>query len=139
MWHRSIRNYHVFFLMPTNHWNAFSSINQFLISKKLIDGQWHFDKNNFRLYLCLLLVLYYQDLSEYCNYPEVVESSVGKPLSGDIFGQRFNHSWLLHSQNISRNEFSVISNSKMPWSDSHHVVKRKLDNQSTFSVHLLMK
>ena len=33
-------------------------------------------------------------------------------------------------------EFAVISHCKMPRTDSHHVVKRKLDNETALRVHL---
>ena len=71
-------------------------------------------------------------------YPEVVECSVGESLSCDIFRQRLDHAWLLHSQDGPWYEFSVISNGKMPRSNPHHVIKGEFDDESSLSVHLLV-
>ncbi len=69
-------------------------------------------------------------------YPEVVECSVGETLPRDILGQRLDHAWLLHSQDGPWDHFAVVPDRKVPRADSHQVVKRKLDNQTSLGVHL---
>lgn len=68
--------------------------------------------------------------------PEVVESSGSQPLSGDVFGERFDHARLLHGQDGSRNEFSVISDRKVPGANPHHVIKGEFDDETTFRANL---
>ena len=72
-------------------------------------------------------------------YPEVVESRVGESLSCDIFGKRFDHSGLLHRQDRSRDEFSVVSDGEVPRPDPHHVVERELHDQPALRVDLQVK
>ena len=70
------------------------------------------------------------------TYPEVVESSACETLSCDIFWQWFDHAGLLHGQDRSRNELTMIPNCKVPRTNPHYVIKSKLNDQSALRVHL---
>ena len=45
----------------------------------------------------------------------------------------------LHGDYRARNKFPMVTNSKMPGSYSHQIVKVELNNESTFSVNLQNK
>ena len=76
------------------------------------------------------------DDDDFCFYPEVVECGAGHSLPGDVLGEVFHHSWLLHGEDGARNQLPVIADRKVPRPDPHHVVESELHNQTAFGVNL---
>lgn len=75
---------------------------------------------------------------KYHTETEVVESGIGQPTPGDVFGELIQHLGVLgvHGKDAAGDEFSVLPDAEMPRLYPHHVVKHELQVQPALHTHL---
>lgn len=75
---------------------------------------------------------------QYHTESEVVESGIGQPTPGNVFGELIQHLGVLgvHGQDTPGDELSVLPDTEVPCLYPHHVIKHELQVQPAFHTHL---